>query len=107
MELNSSSQEWYTYILYSEKINKFYIGSTYNLEWRLERHNMGWGKFTKKGIPWRIVYFEKYDSSIKALTREKEIKNKKSRKYLEQLIQSEENVEKFYNNTIDISHFKE
>ncbi len=80
-----NSQSWYTYILYSIRIDRYYIGCTDNLQWRLERHNMGWGKYTSKGIPWKIIYFEKYNSKSEALKREKEIKNKKSRKYILQL----------------------
>ncbi len=77
---------FFTYILYSPSINKYYIGITENLEWRLERHNMGWGKFTSKGTPWTLVYFETFDTKNEALKREKEIKRKKSRKFIEDLI---------------------
>jgi len=77
---------WFVYILYSEKIDKYYVGITDNLEWRLERHNAGWGKYTKRGIPWKLIYNEKYNRKSEALNREKEIKKKKSRKYIEYLI---------------------
>ena len=79
---------WYTYIIYSEKLDRFYIGYTDNLSWRLERHNQGWGRFTKGGIPWELVYFEKYQTKQEALKRERKIKFKKSRKYIENLILS-------------------
>ena len=78
--------KWFTYILYSSKINKYYVGVTDNLKWRLDRHNLGWGKYTKNGIPWELVYQESLISKFEALKREKEIKNKKSRKYIESLI---------------------
>ena len=77
---------WYTYIIYSESIRKFYTGFTDNLNRRLERHNSGWGKFTSSGIPWRLVYFERFTSKTEAIKRENEIKKKKSRKYIESLI---------------------
>ena len=77
---------WFTYILYSKKIDRYYVGSTNDLGWRLERHNMGWGRYTKSGIPWEIVYSEKFGTKSIALKREKEIKGKKSRKYIEKLI---------------------
>ena len=80
--------KWFTYILYSKKINKYYIGVTEDLTWRLERHNMGWGRFSKTGIPWEIVYYETYSSKSEALKREREIKNKKSRKYIEEIIKN-------------------
>ena len=80
---------WYVYILYSKRLDKYYTGITDNLEWRLERHNQGWGRFTKGGIRWELVYFEKYPNKSEALKREKEIKSRKSRKYIENLIVSE------------------
>ncbi|MBI1936521.1 MAG: GIY-YIG nuclease family protein [Ignavibacteriales bacterium] len=78
--------KWYTYILHSPKIDKYYVGSTDNLSWRLERHNMGWGKYTKRGMPWELVYYEVHEDKSNALSREKEIKKMKSRKYIEHLI---------------------
>jgi putative endonuclease len=47
---------------------------------------MGWGKYTKRGIPWELVYCEKFKTKTEALKREREIKRKKSRKYIEGLI---------------------
>ena len=77
---------WYVYILYSKRLDKYYTGITDNLEWRLERHNQGWGRFTKGGIPWELAYFEKFSTKQEALERERLIKKRKSRKYLENLI---------------------
>ncbi len=79
---------WFIYIIYSEKIDRYYVGITENLDWRLERHNNGWGKYTKRGIPWKIVYTEECDTKSEALKREKEIKRKKSRTYIEELIKN-------------------
>jgi len=78
------------YILYSEKLDKYYVGSTADVEKRLERHNEGWGRFTKGGIPWEIVHVEKYRSKPEALKREQYIKRKKSRVYIQDLIDSED-----------------
>jgi len=47
---------WYAYIIYSEKLDRYYTGYTDDLEWRLERHNLGWGRYTKGGIPWESMY---------------------------------------------------
>jgi putative endonuclease len=77
---------WQVYIIYSEKIDRYYTGSTENLSWRLERHNQGWGRYTKRGIPWKIVYTESFANKTDALSRERELKKLKSRKYIEQLI---------------------
>ncbi len=80
---------WYVYILYSKRLDKYYVGITDNLEWRLERHNQGWGRFTKGGIPWKLVFFEKYSTKQEALKRERIIKRRKSGKYLESLINND------------------
>ncbi|MBS3768325.1 MAG: GIY-YIG nuclease family protein [Candidatus Cloacimonetes bacterium] len=77
---------YYTYIIYSESTDKYYVGHTYNVQLRLERHNDGWSRSTKSGIPWKIVYKEKYNTKSEAMKREYEIKRKKSRKYIESLI---------------------
>ncbi|MBN1407642.1 MAG: GIY-YIG nuclease family protein [Calditrichaceae bacterium] len=77
---------WYVYILYSESIDRYYSGVTDRLDWRLKRHNMGWGRFTKRGIPWKIVQTEYFSSKSDALKRERELKKMKSRKYIETLI---------------------
>jgi putative endonuclease len=79
---------WFCYILYSLKIDRYYTGYTDNLEWRLQRHNDGWGKYTKRGVPWKIVHSESFNTKEDAMRREREIKNMKSRKYLEDLVKS-------------------
>jgi len=46
---------YFAYILYSKAKDRYYVGHTHNLELRLERHNSGWSRSTKSGIPWEIV----------------------------------------------------
>ena len=77
---------WKIYIIYSEKIDRYYTGITEDLTWRLERHNQGWGRYTKSGIPWKVVHEEKFVAKSDALKREREIKKRKSRTYIESLI---------------------
>ena len=68
----------FVYILYSEKLNKYYVGSCVNLERRSYEHNIGHSKFTSTGIPWKIVYSEEYSTLAEARKREAQIKNMKS-----------------------------
>lgn len=77
---------WFTYIIYSVKLDRYYIGYTDNLSWRIERHNQGWGRFTRTGVPWKLVYYESFPTKSDAIKREREIKRKKSRVYIENLI---------------------
>ena len=76
----------YTYVLYSEKLQKFYVGYCINIESRLVEHNLGQSKFTSRGVPWRLVYQEFFENSIDAKRRERYIKKMKSKKYIQQLI---------------------
>jgi len=76
---------WYTYILYSEKINRYYVGYTDDVDRRLNQHNEGWGKYTKRGIPWRVEYSESYDKKSEAMKRERQIKRMKSWEHIEEL----------------------
>ena len=50
-----------TYILYSGKIDKFYIGYTsVNIEVRLQLHLANHKGFTTKAKEWRVVYTEHF-----------------------------------------------
>jgi putative endonuclease len=77
---------YYTYILYSPLRDRYYIGSTGDdLEERLRRHNSNHKGFTGTVNDWSYFYVEKFSSKEEALKREKEIKSKKSRRYIESL----------------------
>ncbi|WP_169712772.1 GIY-YIG nuclease family protein, partial [Algoriphagus faecimaris] len=48
---------YFVYILSSSKTNKYYVGSTDNLESRLKHHNAGSTPSTKPGAPyWEMKY---------------------------------------------------
>ena len=80
---------FYTYILYSEVLSKYYIGSSNNLEDRLKKHLSNHDGFTAKAKDWKIVYSQQFDTKAEAVTREKEMKAWKSAKRIARLIQSE------------------
>ena len=77
---------YYCYILYSEKLDKYYIGSTSNIEGRILRHNSSNHGFTSTGKPWILKYSESFDEKTDALKREMQLKSWKSRKLIEELI---------------------
>ena len=79
--------DFFTYILFSEKCDKYYVGQTANLGRRVEEHNIGkGGAFSSSCLPWKLVYHEIFQSLSDAVKRENEIKAKKSRIYIEQLV---------------------
>ena len=84
------------YILYSSKIDKYYIGSCKNLESRLKMHFEGkFSKaYTKNTDDW-IVYFQFDHEDIEVVRKiEAHIKRMKSRIYIENLIRFPEMIEK-------------
>ncbi len=75
------------YILFSRSANKYYVGHTTEpIEERLRKHNSNHKGFTGMSADWIIVYTESFSSKQLAYAREREVKNWKSRKKIEQLI---------------------
>ena len=73
----------YVYILYSETIKRYYVGQTADIESRLERHNNGYVKSTKRGLPWKLVYKIEVHSRSEALILERKIKKRGAKRYLD------------------------
>ena len=80
--------KFYVYVIYSKSKDKYYTGYCEDISTRVQKHNFGSTPSTKSGIPWELVYFEEFDNKSDAIKREKEIKKKKSRIYIERLIKS-------------------
>ena len=73
------------YILFSTKINKFYIGfTTTALEERLQKHNHEYyeNKFTAKGIPWEVYLEIKCNANNQARKIETFTKKMKSKNFI-------------------------
>ena len=65
----------YSVYILRNKSNHLYIGSTSNIEERINRHNTGDGaEFTKRNKDFRLVYKENYSTLLEARRREKQIK---------------------------------
>ena len=76
---------FYTYILYSELLLRYYTGQTNNLEERIKRHNKCLVKSTKNGTPWRLVYSVKFGTRSESLLFELKIKKRGAKRFLESL----------------------
>ena len=83
---------YYIYVLYSQRSNIYYVGQTADVEKRLILHNsMDYVSYTSKHRPWELKM--KLDVGLersKAMKIERYIKKQKSKKYIEQLIASNE-----------------
>jgi putative endonuclease len=78
--------EYFVYVLESEKDGRLYKGQTSNLSNRVQEHNSGKTKSTKGYIPWKLVYFEKFETREEAVLREKYLKTGIGREFLKRVL---------------------
>jgi len=77
----------WVYILHSQSLSRFYIGSTeQSPENRLNKHMTNHSGFTAKAKDWVIVYWEELETISEARIRELTIKKWKSKVMIESLI---------------------
>jgi putative endonuclease len=77
---------YYTYVLKSLSDNKYYVGWTDDLKYRIQMHNRGKVKSTADRIPFELVYYEACLNKEKAIKREKQLKTGFGRKYIKNRI---------------------
>ncbi|UUV21631.1 GIY-YIG nuclease family protein [Paenimyroides aestuarii] len=73
---------FYTYILYSTKSLKYYVGQTNNLSDRINRHNTAQQIATKNGIPWILITYFECQSRSEAVQLENKIKKRGGKRFL-------------------------
>ena len=73
---------YYTYILFSQKDKKFYIGSTGDLKNRKAEHDAGKVASTCYRRPLTLICYEAYITKTEARKREKFLKSSDGRKEL-------------------------
>lgn len=83
---------YYVYILKSQKDQRHYIGSTSDLEKRIEYHNAGRQRSTKHRIPFALIYSEEYSTKTEALKREKYLKSLKGGEAFKKIIKGNGNL---------------
>ena len=73
---------FYTYILFSTKTHKYYVGQTNNLSDRLFRHNSGQQVSTKNGIPWILIVSFDFSMRKEVVYLETKIKKRGIKRFL-------------------------
>ncbi|MBX7151804.1 GIY-YIG nuclease family protein [bacterium] len=73
----------FVYVLWSDKLNKRYIGMTDNIDRRVSQHNSGGNQSTKNGRPWIIIFTESFEAKTEAASREKYLKLGIGREWLD------------------------
>jgi len=65
---------YHVYLLRSNKDSSFYIGYTNDIQRRFQEHNNGLVRYTRSRKPWRLIYYETFDSLEDARLRENSLK---------------------------------
>jgi len=76
----------YVYILKNSKNNRYYIGSTNNIERRLAEHNSGKTKYLRPLLPIELVFKKDFEKLKDARLIERKLKNLKNHNILERII---------------------
>ncbi len=76
------------YIIYSAKLDKYYIGFSSDVNQRLLKHNRKSKGFSQNGKPWILLFTEAFETKKEAMIREKQLKSWKNKKRIEDLIKA-------------------
>ncbi|HEY0654486.1 MAG TPA: GIY-YIG nuclease family protein [Chryseosolibacter sp.] len=76
---------FFVYIIYSDKLKKYYAGSTNDVDKRLHRHNAGESAFTSRGCPWALITTFKLSTRAEAVRLEYKIKKRGISRHLQDI----------------------
>lgn len=79
---------YYTYVLRSEKDDKFYVGFTEDLKLRFEKHSKGQVEATRDRRPLKLIYYEACLSQDDATKREKYLKTYHGKMFIRKRLKS-------------------
>ncbi len=78
---------FYTYVLYSIKSKRLYIGFTEDLKQRIKDHNNGkGGYYSKRNYPFKLIFYEAFSAKEDAQKQEKFYKTGYGREVLKEKI---------------------
>jgi putative endonuclease len=73
---------YYIYIIHSQRLQRYYVGSTVSIEKRLQEHNSGKSSSTRAGVPWELIHVESFATRSETVLRERQIKARGIGRYL-------------------------
>ena len=79
---------YYTYVLQSEKDDKFYVGFTKDIKLRFEKHYKGQVESTRDRRPLKLIYYEACLSQDDATKREKYLKTYHGKMFIKKRLKS-------------------
>jgi len=71
------------YILFSNSIQKYYTGSTQDLQNRLLEHNSAETKSIRNGTPWEVIWQKQLPTRAEAMNLESKIKKRGAKRFIE------------------------
>lgn len=79
---------YYVYVIESKNSRKLYIGCTLNLKRRLSEHNQGLSPSTRPYLPYKLIYCEIFLRRDNAFQREKIMKGRWGKRFLERVLKN-------------------
>ncbi len=76
----------FVYILQSDKNKRYYIGSSSDIDRRLDEHNRGKVKATKSTLPFTMVFCQQFETLIEARRIESSLKKLKSKEIIDKIV---------------------
>ena len=73
---------YYAYVLKSIPYEFYYKGHCHDLEKRLDQHNSGMTGSIRPYVPFKVIYFEEFETEKEAIIREKYFKSAAGRRFL-------------------------
>lgn len=83
----------YVYILYSSILKKLYIGTTHDLKQRINQHNKGQSRYTKRANDWKLLHYQAFANKTDTLREEKFLKTGQGKIRIERLLQETLKIE--------------
>ena len=77
----------YTYVLFSHRDRRLYVGCTGDLKRRFNDHRFGRVRSTQDRRPLELIYYEAYPTTIEAERRERYLKGGNGREALKHQLQ--------------------
>jgi putative endonuclease len=74
------------YALYSECIDRLYIGQTKDLNQRLRSHREFNRGFTARANDWKLIFYEDVTTRSEAIRRERQLKTGSGKRFLRDLL---------------------
>ena len=77
---------YHVYVLRNSK-GQLYIGSTDNLDKRIQQHQQGETRWTRNRGPWEVVLTESFPTRADAMRKEKELKRGRANQQLREQVE--------------------